>query len=376
MQRSHAEKYRDFQEALVAYLNRKPAQTKKWRTNKARGFEPVLAWRQHAEDPEPAKSNWTLVADNDNGDGSKASPEMSLEIIPSPQEMERAAASVETAPFRHARLGGGGDEESVITGGNVEYGRYVDKDGKPHRVTVRIGKLRFSDGTHTEKVHSYGPDGKLIQRDAVVPVGAMLGTRERLKRMKGPSPASVGSNTYFAKMLGVDLPKHIPGKRNKRPSRPTPEWSTVEKRQAFLRDLGVDGSVPYDVARLNAGLPPLEKDTKAVLPTGSLAELFLGMRKTKTGQGGAIAWEDLYTSQRNAEAWRRIHAEMSATDRTVLDATKTARGLECIGSALGHSGEYARKVGRKALTAANDNLDAAIKKYVAQGSEFRKGRPY
>jgi hypothetical protein len=52
-------------------------------------------------------------------------------------------------------------------------------------------------------------------------------------------------------------------------------------------------------------------------------------------------------------------------DRAVLDVAMEAKNMREIGITLGAWGKTAERKGKRALIAANDNIAAAIKKYVA-----------
>ncbi|AZO54846.1 MULTISPECIES: hypothetical protein [unclassified Mesorhizobium] len=346
-QPSHDEKYRSFQTALAAYLDR-PAPKKK--TNaKAKRLAGVLAWRNKPETVEPMQSNWSTSADNDNRQDPEAdqeertySVEHRHEITPSLQEMERSISTVEWVVRPLARFGGSVDQHLVPVAGNFE-----TKGGH----VVRVGKLRFSDGTQMEKALRKPPakKGKAVEFRAEMPVGAMLGTSEKAADEKGARKAS--SKRFFEGVLGARH-RYIASSRKKRGGR---SYSADESREMLARAIANTPTIP----------PATVYESGIASGSRDVGELFIGMKKTTCAGGGAISWVDLYTAQRNKETWKEAAKELSREDTAVLDAAMTARNYGDIGAALGHTGAYAAKVGRQRLQAANDNLVAAVKKVAA-----------
>ncbi|RWB65394.1 hypothetical protein [Mesorhizobium sp.] len=346
-QLSHEEKYRSFQAALAAYMDR-PAPHPK--TNaKAKRLAGVLAWRNKPETIEPIQSNWSTAADNDNRpDGEADHEEHTYEvehrhdITPSLEEIERAINSVEWQRRPIAKFGGSVEAHLVPVAGDFEI-----NDGQ----ISRIGKLRFSDGTQTEKAWRKPPSkkGKAIEFRAEMPIGSMLGSTEKSTDEKGSR--KTGPKRFFEEVLGAKH-RYIPGSRKKRGGKSY----TADESRAMLVD--AVANTP-DMPSVTVCEPAIASGSRDV------GELFIGMRKTKCAGGGAIHWTDLYTAQRNKEVWLQAAKELSPEDTAVLNAAMTARNYGDIGAAVGHTGAYAEKAGRRLLMAANDNYLAAMKKLAA-----------
>src|SRR5690606_639787 len=101
-------------------------------------------------EPVPVKTNWSLVASNDNEPEVVA--EMSYERIqlttPSVAEIMRQVAT-----------------------GDVER----NDDGQ----IIRIGRLRFSNGNQMERGFKIGPGGEVVGAELRMPAGAMLVCHDR-----------------------------------------------------------------------------------------------------------------------------------------------------------------------------------------------------
>lgn len=296
--------------------------------SKLHGLEALMHWRARPEGkPEPVKTNWTVVPSNDN-----ASPEEIADY--SFERHLRVTPSVEVIM------------ENVATGDVV-----TNAVGQ----TVQIGRLRFSDGKQTERAYANGPDGKLVQFDARMPVGAMMGAKEKAEAQAGGSGLSqiaiANSNFYFADMFGVD---YASLSRAKRTARRNGKACTA-----------AESAVALAAAYANTPTLPPVKVYPAGLPCASprVAESFLGMRKTSGAPGGGIAWEDLATSIVNREIWDETLAHLAKRDVQTLDAAMTARTLADI--APGGTDRGARKRGKRLLYAANDNLAVALKNAAA-----------
>lgn len=284
----------------------------------------LLAYRNRPE-PEatPIKSNWTTVPANDNADPEEIADmriERRLEIVPSMKTIvEEMTKDVER-----------------------------DRDGK----IIAIGKLRFSDGSQTERAHMYGPDGKLIRYDARMPVGAMLGTKEKADAQSGPAenPQEVAlSNRYFAEMFGIAPHRYISGTRNRRHGK---SYSVDESRATLATAIASTAEMPA------------VKQCPAGLPCGSqrVADSFLGMKKSSKGESGSMAWEDISTSIVHREIWAETIAALKDDDKNVLDFAMSAQSMAELGVAAGQSRQYADKRGggKRRLVAANDNLRNAL----------------
>lgn len=289
----------------------------------------VLAYRNAPDhDPEPVQSNWTVVAANDN-----AAPEeivdfrfeRNLLVTPSVQEIMR---QVKAGPVER-------NSEGQI---------------------VAIGRLRFSDGKQTERAYTTGPDGDLIRYDRRMEAGAMLHTVEKSHDQSGGRGFTDvdldNSNAFYASLL--DTPKARYVRRTKR--RNGPSMTQAESRANL------------DAAISNTKVMPEIKRYPAGLPCGSerVGDSFVGYLKQPTGSTGSVAWQDIAWTIENAKVWKNVRRALKSKDLAALDAAMLAQNFEDVGVAVGQRNEYARrKGGRGALIAANDNLAAAIKKYVA-----------
>ncbi|MBZ9921472.1 hypothetical protein LB579_27635 [Mesorhizobium sp. BR1-1-7] len=276
----------------------------------------LLAYRNRPEGPiEPVKTNWSVIPANDNNpeDVVDLGIERSWRITPSVAEIMASVATKEVAR---------NDRDQI----------------------VRIGKLRFSDGEQTERAYCYGPEGKLMQYDARLPVGAMMGTRDKPDSQLGGTGyterATVLSNSYYAEVFDVDYPQYVKaGKRKRGDVLITPE----EQREL-----------------LAGPLPPITV-CQPGLPTGSerVADSFIGLRKGKKGESGAIGWEDIAMSKVHREVWEETLAYLSQQDVETLDAALDARTLADI--APGGHKRSAQRRGKRDLRVANDNLVSAMK---------------
>lgn len=168
---------------------------------------------------------------------------------------------------------------------------------------VRMGRLEFSDGTRTERAMVLKAR-RAVAGEVRLPAGAMLDTEDEAGAPLGPA-----------------------------------------------------------VSRSNGGMAKMLRG--AALPYGSLKDQFLGMQCAATGQPGAPSWEDTFTALADRQEYYRWRAEITERDIEVLDAAMEASSYADIGALDGHEGEYARHAGKRMLIAANDNLDAVMKKAAA-----------
>jgi hypothetical protein len=286
--------------------------------------EQLIAWRNRPEGPiEPAKTNWSVIPANDNANPDEIVDygfERHLRITPSVEEIVRQVAD---GPETR-------NEEGTI---------------------VAIGKLRFSDGGQTEKAYCYGPEGKLIQYDALMPIGSMLGTRDKPDGQLGGTGFRQSdverSNNGLAALLDTVYPVHIRSgeRRNGR------GYSRAESI-AMLAE-----------AYANTPVLPTIKHYPPGLPCGSARpyEAFVGMSKGKKGESGAIAWEDIASSIVSREIWDETLRCLSASDTQTLDHAMTAKNMREIGEAHGFVGKRAERMGKQILAGANDNLAEAMR---------------
>jgi len=269
---------------------------------------------------EPIASNWIVVPSNDNAAPEELA-EMDIdrqrEFIPSVAEIMREVKSGEIVRNAMGQL-------------------------------TAIGKLQFSDGAQTERAYTNGPEGKLIQYDAAMPVGSMLHTRERLARERGPSQNVHIGNNVLSEMFGVGPVRHIPGKRNKRRGKSY----TADESRAMLA-----------TALANTKRMPRTKKYATALPAGAAnaTDSFVGMKKGKKGESGAIAWQDISSMISEREMWDETERLLSADDKDTLDYSMAAKTMRDIGALHGFVGKRAERMGKQILKAANDNLAEAKK---------------
>lgn len=102
------------------------------------------------------------------------------------------------------------------------------------------------------------------------------------------------------------------------------------------------------------------------LPCGSqkLSQVFPGMVKTCTAESGSMMWQDI-VSATDRDVWAATVDSLTADDRQVLEAARSAGNMSDIGMSMGFAGKTAERRGKRALIAANDNLMGAIDAYAA-----------
>ncbi|WP_205826941.1 hypothetical protein, partial [Mesorhizobium zhangyense] len=216
---------------------------------------------------------------------------------------------------------------------------------------IRMGTLRFSDGSQTEKAFKR-KDGKIVEFSAAMPTGAMLGTRERQRKEKGGgSSVSGASNSSFAEMLNAVPARNVKARRSKGGK----SYRRTEAAKMLAQAYGNTPLLPK-ITKCPTGLP---------YAPARVADLFLGMKKGRCAGGGAPSWQDDCSGLASREEWRNVRSEMLEADVQVIDAAMKAKNLGDIGRAMGHSGAYAEKAGKRLLRVANDNLAAVIKKIAA-----------
>lgn len=286
----------------------------------------VLTYRNtpdHA--PEPIQSNWSTVPANDNVPAAKregAKVETLVKVTPSVEDIQRAMR-----------------------------GDWVwNSEGK----LVAIGHLRFSDGKQTEPAMVRVADGTIERQWVRVRAGAMLGSTETITDEAGGKSQNVTiSNAAFAERMGLPNRNFIPaGRRRKGKS-----LTSAESRALI------------DAAIANTAVMPQVTVCQPGVASGTAqySDQFLGMKIGSTGKGGLIQWVDLYVSGLEHQQWMDAVRSLDAKDRSTLDAAMVAGSLADVGVAVGQTRKYAtyNKGGKRALLAANDNLAAAIKAYVA-----------
>lgn len=273
-------------------------------------------------EPEPIQTNWTITPANDNNpeDVADLKTERLWDISPSVEEMMKQAKA---GPVQRNDAG----------------------------QTVRIGRLRFSDGTQTEQAMKVTIDGKVVTFQDRMPTGAMLGTvdKERAQRGGDDNPQELtDSNDYFAEMLKTRKGRYVTATR-KRPPR---QHIGHEEAKKILADAYAKAG---DISKLITRYPD-------GLPCGSqkVADSFLGMRKTTCAGGGSMAWQDVVSETEQRRSWHEAVGYMADDHFDVLTQASKARNLKEIGQARGFKGQYAIEAGRRLLIAANDNFAEAL----------------
>lgn len=219
--------------------------------------------------------------------------------------------------------------------------------------TIRIGSLRFSDGTQTEQAFKLTIDGKVVAFQARMPAGALLGTKDAAESQLGGEEDSqhvTASNKYFAEMLDTLPHRYRAGGKRKRGANTSHEDAKRELAEAYANT---------DMSKVTFTRYP------DGLPCGSakVADSFLGMQKGKKGESGSVMWQDIVSAKADRDIWAATVASLSESDRAVLDAASTARSFEELGGNAPKRSAIRR--GKKALMAANDNIMAAIAAYAA-----------
>lgn len=281
-------------------------------------------------DIEAVKTNWSTVAANDNNpeDFADKRIERRWSIRPTIDEIKRE-----------------------IEEGETVCGEYTDENDKSHKIITAIGKLRFSDGSQTERAYAYGPDGKVIMYDAPMPIGAMLGTRDKQERTLGGDGVGT-TNTNYTKVYGGKYPKAARRKAQD-PGREKRNYS----RQESIAELEIAKSNTFALPKVTVcakGFP---------WQPANLRDLFLGLEKGKKGESGSIAWQDISTHIIEREIWSETIAALNPEDKDTLKAAETASSLADI-SPLAPKRTAIRK-GKSRLIALNDNIEAAYKKSAA-----------
>lgn len=272
--------------------------------------------------PEPITTNWSVVPANDNNpeDVEGLKTERLWEISPSVEEIMRQVRR--------------GDVERNAAG-----------------QIVRIGNLRFSDGTQTEQAHKVTIDGKVVRYQARMPAGAMLGTSDKERAQRGGDEDQqhvADSNTYFAEMFGTRKIRYIAASKRR-----------VKRQQishAEAKAMLADAYANTDMSKVARTLCP------DGLPSAGqkVAESFLGMRKTTCAGGGSSAWQDIVTERAAVEEWRSAVKNMAEDSFDILTRATKAKSLGEIGKARGFKGQYAIEAGKRLLVAANDNFEKAM----------------
>lgn len=271
--------------------------------------------------PEPIQTNWTVIAANDNDPEEVAElhTERRWRIKPSVQEIVRQIES---------------NDVERNAGGQV----------------VRIGKLRFSDGTQMEAGHKLVMN-KVVAAQIRMPVGALLGTKDAEEGQLGAEEDHqhiAASNGHFAEVLDTLPHRYTPGGKRRRGKNFTNAESKEMLAEAYANT---------DMSKVTFTRFP------DALPCGSpkAADSFLGMQKGKKGESGSVMWQDIVTAMADRKEWFDSVDELKAEDRAALEAVKSAKTYLDVAS-KGTPRRSAFRHGKARLIAANDNLMAAIKK--------------
>lgn len=348
-------------------LGRK-AKTEKSRHRDLAKLSALLAFRNRpagvaegvpAGEPSPIGTNWSFIPANDNnppedGFGTERAVEYepSLDLIEreikdlpmlyrvEPMVLRKADGTKNAAPAVR-------EVHGIPYGDDVEYGWHVDENGKKHKVIVRIGSLRFSDGTQTERGHKLVLN-QVVEADLKLPVGAMLSSREKSTRDKGSEEDNSGSNAHYRWMVPAKAP------RQPKAAVRTKERVDISKEVArqMLADAYANMPVLPEVKRREPGLP--------YGPT-NLRQLFIGGRKGKKGESGSQAWQDVFTERENRDTFARALDAMHDDNVRLLSEAVQAKSLSELGEKRGYRGRHAVDAGRRLLIAANENFDEAMK---------------
>jgi hypothetical protein len=290
--------------------------------------EQLAAVRRFAAEPdhqpEPLQTNWSVVPANDNN----------------PDEIE---------DLKH-------DRKRLVTPSVAEIMKNVatgDVERNPAGQVVRIGKLRFSDGTQTEKACRLTIDGGVEEYAARMPAGALLGSRDKVDVALGgdDNPQEVTeSNQYFADMLDTKRARYLTGKKHKGPR---VRMTADEARSELARAYANTDMSKVTFTRCPDGLP---------CGSAKIADSFLGMQKTTCAGGGSMMWQDIVAAMADRKEWFDAVDELKDEDRATLEAARSARNMSDLGTKAGYTGKQAERQGKRRLMAANDNLMAALRK--------------
>jgi len=291
-------------------------------------LQALMAYRTRPEgDYEPLQTNWTVTPDNNNADPAEVADmrfERDWRQTPSVQEIMKQVATSDVERNEQGQI-------------------------------IRIGRLKFSDGNNTERGYMLGIDGVVIETDIRMPVGAMLGMRDKPERTSGGevNPQEVkASNQYFEDMLGTSPHRYKSSGKRRNGQNYTAEQSAKILAEAYVNtDMS---KVTY--TRYPKGLP---------CGSQNVADSFLGMRKTTCAGGGSQSWEDISTALIDRDIWAGTVASLSERDVAVLESAMEAKNLTDIHGAKGGHKRNEEKRGKRSLKAANDNLAEFMKIFAA-----------
>lgn len=295
-------------------------------------------------------TNWSLVPANDNAPPEDGfGNERSVQYEPSIDLIMDSVARIEVRHRMEPSTLNPSDEReihAIPTGGSLEYGTHVDDDGRRHNCIVRIGSLRFSDGSQKEKGQKL-VFGEAVDAEIRMPVGAMLKCNEKSSRDKGAEIDETGSNAHYRWMV-----KGKTAKQPKRKDRPKGRvvMSKVEARAMLAKAIE---NTPV--------MPEIKKGANG-FPYGptALRQLFIAGRKGKNGETGSQAWEDIAVESENKRQFEIALESMLESEFKILADAVDAKSLTQLGEARGFKGRHAVDAGRSLLRAANDNFERAL----------------
>lgn len=303
--------------------------------------EQLTALRAFIEQPEtvePVQTNWqssphARPAAFNPEDVVDMHVERRVRIRPSIGEIINRLAGVEFAMI---------DKQTRPVGGDIER----SESG----AVVRMGKIRFSDGTATERAYKTNIDGGVIIYDARLPVGAMIGTRETQERTMGGDEADgdAESNRYFAEMFGV---------------KPRGYRSGGKRRQGRNYTNAESAAMLAEAIANTPVMPPVTMCPDGIAcGTARISDQFNGMKKGRSGESGSMQWADIGTALAERDVWALAKQALKGDDRTAIDALGCAKSMRHVGASLGFAGGWSGRQGKRALVAANDNLANYLKK--------------
>lgn len=282
----------------------------------------LLAYRSRPEgEPVPLKTNWSLVAANDTEPENVADMSCArLQLVtPSVDEIMRQVATKDIEKNEAGQI-------------------------------VRIGRLKFSDGTQVEPGYKCAPGGGIVAVKHRMTAGALLGAQDKQHTIIGDTdnpPEQTASNRYFAKMFGINPKRRVPAKKELKRNG---KGFSRNEAAAMLSEAYANTQNLPDVKTYPVGFPAA---------SNSVADNFVGMKKAAPKDTGGSGWQDISTAMVDREIWAHAVADLSKRDKEVLDeaAHGRAKSYAWIGEAIGFSPEYARrKGGARVLRAANENL--------------------
>jgi hypothetical protein len=313
----------------------------------------LVRYREEPDHPyDPLASNWSVTSSgltevyDDDADDDQQDPlyhqELETEIRPSIPEILRAMRGDWT--WRKVS---------------------PDYEGEP---VESFGGLHFSNGKQRERMLKTR-DGKLATYLCEVPRGALLGAVEKNGGPRGasqtPDRVVVSNENLTLTLLRRDQNGDL--------------LDPLPKPRVFIPKGNVRGDNDLTPAESRALIASAIANTLVmppvtICPPGiasgakNYSDQFIGMKpKPKpTSKGGAIGWVDFFSAGRDRSEWLAVLESLDGDTRQTLDGAMTAQNYTEVGMLVGQSPEYARRKGGKlALTAANDNLLAKMRKLAA-----------